>query len=266
MIAPHQLHLHALVSGLPAPRRSVRVLFMYQAMIDETDSHELGPTVFLLGGYIASVEQWEGLTDAWKNELDRDPKLQYFSFREAYPTSEKPHGQFANFSEAKRDERVANFRRIIERYITNEIIIGFLMQSYNDTFRGRRKMINNPNHFALPNLMAAAAQNLKEAGMLKQPVEFICDDRKIEERNLLDAWFYARKHSKPEPPDLFDKILTTAPVFRSSRDVIALQTADLFVGWTRRVNIAVLNGKEPPRLPGATLDLCRTHISFTADK
>lgn len=71
MIAAHQLHLFALVSGIPEPRRSARALIMLQAMIDESDSHNVTPRIFVMGGYIASVAKWTALTEAWQVELDR---------------------------------------------------------------------------------------------------------------------------------------------------------------------------------------------------
>jgi hypothetical protein len=89
-----QTHLFALVTGIPEPRRSAKVLVMLQALIDESDSQNVLPRTFIMGGYIASLRQWERLTDEWHSELGRAPKLGYFSFREAFPTSGAPRGEF----------------------------------------------------------------------------------------------------------------------------------------------------------------------------
>src|SRR5258708_4842250 len=130
MIAAHRLHLHALVSGIPEPRRSVRVLLMLQAMIDESDSHDIKPRVFVLGGYLASVAQWEKLTDAWQRTLDQSPRLKYFSFKDAFPTSGKPRGVFHGFTEEERDIRVAQLREIIEENVHAEFGIAFLVEAF----------------------------------------------------------------------------------------------------------------------------------------
>jgi len=219
-------------------------------MIDETDSHGVKPRVFLMGGYIATVEQWEQLTDAWNDELNRPPKLDYFSFREAFPTSGKPNGQFYNMNAQQRDERLANFREIIEQFTQYEIMIGFQLRFYQNAFSFNKRMRNNHYMFALPNLQLVVSQNLDRIELTRQPIEFIFDSRKIEEPKIIEAWAYARDHAETDPPDIFQNILTTLPQFRSSRDVIALQTADMLVGWTRACNVGVLNNRPAPLLPG----------------
>src|SRR5947208_2459105 len=117
---------------------------MLQAMIDESDSHGQKPRVFVLGGYIASVSQWETLTHAWQGVLDQSPRLKYFSFRDAFPTSGKPRGVFHGFTEEQRDRRVAQFREIIEGNVEAEIGIGFLVDYYERAYSWDKTTANNP--------------------------------------------------------------------------------------------------------------------------
>src|SRR5215203_881715 len=105
MIGAQRVHFRALASGVPEPQRSATVLFMLQALIDETDSHEIKPRIFLMGGYLASLSKWESLTKAWQAELNRSPRLEYFSFRHAFPTTGRPRGQFRNMTFSERDRR-----------------------------------------------------------------------------------------------------------------------------------------------------------------
>jgi hypothetical protein len=256
MIAPHLLGLRALVSGVPEPRRSGSLLFMLQVLCDETESHT-EPRMFIVGGYIATVERWEGLTNAWQEVLNLPPRLSYFSFHEAFPDGGPPRRQFYGMTPEQRDQRVALLRSIIEHYALAEIGVGFKLAPYKAAFAGLDKMANNPYFFAVQALDKVVARNMEKIGLPRQPLQFIYDDKKKEEPYLLDAWFWARSRANPDPPDLFD-VLTTAPQFRPSKGpdgVIALQAADLFVGWTRACNTAEMRGGSAMRLPGYNREL-----------
>ncbi len=266
MIASHRLHLHALVSGVPEPRRGMRVLVTLQAMIDKSDSHGVTPRVFVLGGYIASVSNWEQLTDAWQRILDAPPKLRFFSFKDAFPTSGKPRGVFNNFTEAQRDSKVAQFREIIEEYVYAEFGIGFLADAYERAFSWSRVHAKNPYLYAVPLLTSELPRQMEQLGLEKQQLDLIFDNRVIEEPKILNAWIYTKKNSIPNPPDAFTKVFVNAPVFRSKLDVIALQTADMFVGWVRVGNIADLNGREPLSLPGAKRGIRHMYIVPTEEQ
>jgi Protein of unknown function (DUF3800) len=229
---------------------------MLQALIDESDSHEEQPRVFVMGGYLATVEQWKKLTNAWQAELDRYPKIRYFSFREAFPTSGKPRGEFRGMTTAQRDARVAGFRRIIEECVEAELGVGFFVEHYQRAYNWAPAVANNPYGFAAPTLLSIVGRHMEGIGLPKQQVDFILDDRKIDEPKVLEAWSWLKEQSlQPDPPDIFETILVNAPQFRGSRDVIALQAADMFAGSTRAANIAHLNGREPVELPGTTKQL-----------
>ena len=239
---------------------------MLQVLIDETDSHEIKPRLFIMGGYLATVEKWKQLTDDWKIEIGRSPTIDYFSFKEAFPTSGKPNGQFHRMTFRQRDEKVANLRKIIEKYVEAEAGVGFFVEHYKNAYSWDKKMQNNLYGFAVPSLMPMIVRHMERAGFLRQPIDFIFDKQDIRERQVLDAWYYARDNVvNPDPPDIFTKILVNAPQFRSSDDLIALQTADMFVGWQRAGNIAELNGKEAMQLPGATKSIRGIYLAATEE-
>src|SRR5688572_11933568 len=117
--------LWALVTGVPEPHRSDRLMLMLQALIDESESIAEKPELFVLAGYIATVERWARLTDGWQKVLDESPRLDYFSYREAYPRSGKPSGQFNNLTIAERDHKVGRLRSVIEQFAQAEVSIAF---------------------------------------------------------------------------------------------------------------------------------------------
>jgi len=222
---------------------------MLQAMIDESDSQQAEPRLFVMGGYIASVRQWERLTDEWQAELNRAPRLRNFSFHKAFPGSGRPHGQ----SEEERNVRVSNLREIIQRNVTAEIGIGFQVADHYAAYEWDKKLRNNPYGYAFVKLLASMSALMETLRLGKQRVDFIFDKRVIDEPKLLDGWFYAREHARPADPDIFKKILVNTPVFRSDAEVIALQAADMFAGSMRAANIAIMNSREPHPLWGLLL-------------
>lgn len=269
MIAAHRLPILALVSGIPEPRRSARILVMLQVLIDESDSHTITPRIFIIGGYIATTEKWLSLTDAWRAELDRCPKLHYFSFKEAFPTSGKPNGQFRGMTYAKRDARVAKFRRIIEDHVHAEVGIGFQIEHYQHAYSWNKKMVNNHYLWVVPTLMPMTVRNMEAVDLPCQQMDFIFDSRVIDEPKVMDAWYFTKDNvTNPDPPDIFEKIIVNAPMFRRSDGdggLIALQAADMFAGSTRAANIAHLNGKEPVPLPGTERNIRGIYLDATKD-
>jgi Protein of unknown function (DUF3800) len=221
---------------------------MLQAMIDESDSQQIEPRVFVMGGYIASVKQWAKLTNEWHAELNSTPHLDYFSFRAAFSPSGAPRARAYGGSEKQRDIRVAKFREIISRNVTAQIGIGFRVSAFLDAY-GRNQRFN-PYPYSFIKLTTSMPDCLKQLGLGKQRIDLIFDDQKHEEELIINAWYHARENAKPSYPDVFKKILVNAPGFRSSKEVIALQAADLFVGAVRAANVAVLNGREVDPLWG----------------
>ena len=262
----HQLHLLALVSGIPEPRRSEKMLVMLQAMIDESDSHGVTPRLFVMGGYIASVRQWQKLTDEWRAELLRDPRIRSFSFREAFPAGGRPNAQFHRMSVEERDIRVSNLREIIARNTAAQIGIGFEVSAHEAAYSWDSRQKNNPYGYAFVKLLASMSVLMQALKLGKQRVDFIFDDQKKKEKAIIDGWHHAREYTRPDDPSNFKKVLVNTPVFRSSKEVIALQAADFFVGSARTWNIAVINGRDPHKLWGLVDSVPRAFIAPTAEQ
>lgn len=239
---------------------------MLQALVDESQSYG-DPRLFVMGGYISTVERWAALTEEWKAALEASPTIDYFSYKEAYPASGKPSGQFRFFTIPERDAKVALLRRIVERHALAEIGVGFRMEPYEKAFAGLERMEKNAYFFANFSIETWTARVLDRLGLERQPLQFIFDDRDIDRRHVMDAWWFAAERGNPQPPDLFDVVLTEEPLFRSSHgkptSVIALQAADMFAGWTRACNEVEMRGGIPLPLPGTSMRLPGMFLAFT---
>ena len=237
---------------------------MLQALIDETDSHNVTPRVFIIGGYIATVEQWSRLTDAWQEVLDQKPTLRYFAFREAFPKSGKPTGEFRNLTLRERDSRVAQLRKIIEDNVHAEFTLGFFVKEYQEAFGWHRAAKNSLYGFALGTLLPELARRLESLEVPRQQVDLILDARKIDEPIIMETWYWLRDNIVPDPPDAFTNIFINTPQFRGKMDIIALQASDMLVGHNRAGNLAHLNNWEEFVLPGVTRQIRGFHLQPTA--
>ena len=73
MQVPYQNErLRALVSGLPQSKRKSRRIVTFQAFIDDSGS---GLPIFVLSGYISSIDWWESFSDEWQKLLDESPAV-----------------------------------------------------------------------------------------------------------------------------------------------------------------------------------------------
>jgi hypothetical protein len=75
------VHVRALVSGLPEPRRSKRLVLVLQAFCDESKRHD--SHLYVMAGYISAVAKWERFSDEWQKVLDLAPAIRSLKMSEA---------------------------------------------------------------------------------------------------------------------------------------------------------------------------------------
>jgi hypothetical protein len=114
----------ACVSGMPRQLRDKANLLVLQGLqgwFDESGKEgwpaKKTSPVFLLAGYVAPVRVWAKFADAWRDELDRSPKLTSLHTKDAYNFD----GEFGEGSiweskcgsrnEVERDKRLVAFAR-----------------------------------------------------------------------------------------------------------------------------------------------------------
>jgi len=75
--------LDAMVCGLPTHLRKNWLPCMLVSYADDSGSDKKGP-VFVLSGYVSTVQQWQKFSDAWHTGLISGPRpLKYFKMQEA---------------------------------------------------------------------------------------------------------------------------------------------------------------------------------------
>jgi Protein of unknown function (DUF3800) len=217
-------YIWALVSGFPEPMRSARPLLMLQAYIDDSRSDD--PPAFALGGFFATAEKWARFSDEWQQFLDMPPAIKYFKMSEAMSFG----GEFLDWSEERRNERLRLMHRLIENHVAGGINCIIRPNEYANVFKNSvvHRKLNNPYYFLFFGLITALAANQHQLG-LNERIDFIFDEQVMEKSTIVDLW-EEFKHIAEVPKEL----LGDTPSFRNDRTTLPLQAADMCVWIARR--------------------------------
>ena len=214
----------ALVCGFPEPTRSNRPLLMLQAFIDDSRSAE--PPAFVLAGFIAPADKWAAFSDEWQQFLDMPPVIKYFKMSEAMSFS----GEFAHWTEDRRNERLRLMHRVIEDHVSAGIMCIIRPDEYANVFKNSvvPKKIHNPYYFLFFGLITALVANQHRIG-LQGKIDFIFDEQMMEKSTIDDLWT-SFKLLAEVPKDL----LGDPPIFRNDQTMLPLQAADM-CAWVARM-------------------------------
>jgi hypothetical protein len=237
--SPAQDRVWAPVTGM-APSRAVRRVLVapnFQAFVDESYSSQ----EFVLGGHIATAENWALLAKEWEALLpnfgilapeNKFKKTHFFHMAEMAMTPE-------------RMERVQVFYRAIENHVATSISCRVNLDDFK---RGQErasqfmlasygvqdldwKYWENPYFFTFRILVDQFHQRRKQFKSISadEPVDFIFDD-KVEKKPILKAWDeYLLKGG-----ETIRARFGATPRFESDLQFEALQSADLWAWWVRK--------------------------------
>jgi hypothetical protein len=232
--APSRGHIRALVSGLPSAIRGRRILVALQAFVDEAGTDERSE-VFVFSGLIASVSQWELFADEWDEVLGMSPVLRKgFHFLDALNGG----GEFRGVATERRDEKLRALWHVIGKHAQFGITVVIKKSDLNfalgvmpnrDGFR--------PYTVGWREVFHAVAQYLVRNN-IKEKVDFVFDDQKVEQDRVLRTWKSYLAECKPFVREM---LFADPPIFRgdTERPFTPLQAADFLAGthrieWTEK--------------------------------
>jgi hypothetical protein len=120
--------------GLPKRIREKRLLLMLRAFFDESGTDPSSDMALVMGGFVASVEEWERATARWDEVCMQHPKIDYFSRKEATSLSK----QFATFSRKSAQDKTDALARVISQFDLQ----GFCVTVSHDFFAFRNPEIS----------------------------------------------------------------------------------------------------------------------------
>jgi hypothetical protein len=204
-----------------------------QAHIDGSGNPEHSPAL-ILSGFIASADEWMKFSDAWDQALKMPPVLGYFKMNEAV----RLKGQFAGWTEERRDERLRLLYSIIEDHVAAAVLCIMPFKAFYDALTiFPRKLKLRPYHLAFVGLMAMVRDFQVKMG-LTEKIDFIFDEESTEKTFLLREWPRIIEGT-PEPTK---HLVGRTPIFRDDEDVLPLQAADMIAWWGRNAWEAKFHG------------------------
>ncbi|MER8544750.1 DUF3800 domain-containing protein [Mesorhizobium sp. M1169] len=213
---------------------------MLKAFIDDSDIGS--PPVYILAGWVAPAKQWAAFSDEWDRVLRMSPRIRYFKFVEAMSFN----GEFGGMSLESRDEKLKLLVGLIEEYKLLGISAVMPHKIFFHYFgRSPEKEIRTPYYPMVFSLIGRLLEYQAKRGITDR-TEFVFDVQPGKIEYVLAAWEQFRRNA---PAELLHLISPNPPSFQSDTDVVPLQAADLYAGWSRRLNVAALNGESEPVAP-----------------
>lgn len=215
------------LSGLPRGTRERRVIVLVQAYVDESGGPGQG-SVFVFSAMVGSALIWSRFSDQWNEVLDEAPSIQYFKMREAVSLS----GEFKCFSDSERDEKLKKLCNVIANASLMELYCVVKLDDFNATL-GAHSVgpMTHPYFYPFYAMIMGIGYQLLEWEH-KEPFEIFFDEHVIFEPRV-KAWYPIVRATLEKG---LQAITPVESFFRSDRDVLPLQAADLTAWMHRRVN------------------------------
>jgi hypothetical protein len=217
-----------MLCGLPEKKRRARHFMSFQAFLDDSGS---GAPVFVLSGYVSSVDVWEIFSEQWQELLDESPKLKYFKMREAASRS----GEFRGIKLDNRNERVGRFFRLIREATQASVSCVIPIAPYNRLVKGKiKKEWDDPYFIALFDLVIYLVEThfqQRAAGKTKGVLDFIFDDNP----RLAAKVPYWYQLTRDMLPSVVRDTIGASPRFENDHDFLPLQAADAQAWYYRRL-------------------------------
>ncbi len=199
----------------------------------------------VLAGFIAHSDKWAEFSRDWGAALGAAPPIEYFKMNEAAACQ----GQFYAWSRERRDQRVAQFYRIIENYAEAALWTCVSRDSYAHYFRllgVRHKQYKNPYYMLLFSLIGSFGRHKQLLG-IDEAVELIIDEQMHAKDQVMEAWSFFKSDEKTA--SFLKQTLQGDPIYRDDKNTLPLQAADIHAWWVRRRFEAKMSGKEPKVFP-----------------
>ena len=198
---------------------------MLQIWFDDSGKDGKSP-VFVLAGYLATVEDWCGFADDWKTLLHQGPKpLDYIKGYEAFGFNR----QFIGWNEIDRDARLREFLDITDRYSSKGLAIVIPHDLFTKILRQTFQPFKNPYMFAYA-LCFSIMLHFAHGNPDREPIELIFDRDVIKRRQAENAYKDIYRVYPPEVTALLGRV---EPRFEDDKEFNPLQASDLLAYCVR---------------------------------
>lgn len=192
-----------------------------QSFTEDSES-QTGERRLYLATYVMAAEQWIHFSDDWDAVLKTDPKIDFFTMKEAH---DPMGGQFRKFTEAQRDEKLMALAKVVEKYRPFAFHTSVSRKDYEGLKNGFYPFQTPylPLYFAT---LFGVARNLERWGLAEEKCRFIFDETTALPSRVVPMFDGMMGIISDEERARVEGI----PDFRSDKDEIPLQAAD-FLAW-----------------------------------
>lgn len=229
MRPPPDAYVLAHVSGLLPNERQRQLMVILQACIDDSASNRRhGPGYFMLGGLIATVDQWVQFSIEWQAKLDEAPALDYFKFSEASAMKGQFHTD-RGWTEKLRDTRVRDLAKIAREHSLLGVSCFMPQHDYDEFIKcfAPNKELQDPYFMCFYQIVDAVTE--ARAHLPSDELQYIFDDQGETGLRAVSYWNDYRTSLPWYRPDL----LGSTPKHENDKKFRPLQAADLYAGLRR---------------------------------
>lgn len=217
--------IRALTSGYASPHREEKPLAFLQALIDDSAS-EIADRRLFMAGYVNRAEIWSSFADAWAEELNAKPSIEYLKMVEATNL----RGQFKGWQEDARDEKLRKLARKICCFDSLSFDFSISRKAYYQDVRPvAPRGLGNPYFPCALSVISGIARFINDQ-KISLPIDMIFDEQ-LGVSDDIDFFFeYVREHL----PKGARSLINARPIFRDDKLFLPLQAADMLVWRIRR--------------------------------
>lgn len=203
---------------------------MLQAFFDDSGSKGEGQFM-VLAGLFGEAEVFSAVSDDWDRHLRaRHPgSIRYFKMHEACTLS----GEFRHWQPEKRDEKIAQLAKVIDRDDLMEFAAVVPLKLYMEMasewehIKGRHTL-SEPYMLLYPYVLSAVVGEASRWS--DEPMEIIFDDQDLFRGVIVDGYNELREM---ETDPARRAVMPVQPWFRNDMDFVILQAADMLAGEAR---------------------------------
>jgi hypothetical protein len=198
--------------------------------MDDSGSDLQGP-VFVLAGFMSTIERWEAFNAEWEEVCSREPPTPNFHMSEAYRLKGGYWGPIFSGEEtlkSRRDQRLSDLAVVIRRNALVRIQACMTWENFRDFSNLIQPEVRSPYFFLFCNIIASLCHWAKTYGNV-QKIDFTFDCQSKEQLACLAAHDSLAKFLTTEAIG----IISGTPIFRNDCDVLPLKAAD-FLAWHLR--------------------------------
>jgi Protein of unknown function (DUF3800) len=198
---------------------------LLQAFSDDSAS-ESGDRRLFMAGYVYPEEGWKSFADAWSSALRQSPSIDYLHMVEA----QNLRDQFAGWKKPQRDAKLRNLANVIQIFRPVSFQFSVSRRDFNHFVKSNSpKPLGKPHFECIFGIICTLA-NWSEQSGLRSPIDFIFDDQEGVSVDV-DLFFEQMTAGLPAPARA---LINSKPAFRSDKQFLPLQAADMLAWHLRR--------------------------------